>query len=118
LRRLVASSEPLREVDLMICGAFIEARSCERFAALGVAMPAPLSDLFLGLHEAEARHYQLYLDLAARAAARAGLNVGARIAAFAAREAQLIMDPDPLFRFHSGPPQQAGGATLQARGSD
>jgi tRNA isopentenyl-2-thiomethyl-A-37 hydroxylase MiaE len=57
------------------------------------------------------------LDLAARAAARAGLNVGARIAAFAAREAQLIMDPDPLFRFHSGPPQ-AAGAPLQARGSD
>ena len=118
LRRLVASGEPQREVDLMVCGAFIEARSCERFAVLGVAFPAPLSDLFLGLHEAEARHYQLYLDLAARAAARAGLELDARIAAFAAREAQLIMDPDPLFRFHSGPPQQAGGATLQARGSD
>jgi tRNA-(ms[2]io[6]A)-hydroxylase len=118
LRRLVASEEPAREVDLMICGAFIEARSCERFAALGVAMPAPMSDLFLGLHEAEARHYQLYLDLAARAAARVGLNVGARISAFAAREAQLIMDPDPLFRFHSGPPQQTAGTTLQARGSD
>jgi tRNA-(ms[2]io[6]A)-hydroxylase len=118
LRRLVASGEPQREVDLMICGAFIEARSCERFAALGVAMPTPLSDLFLGLHEAEARHYQLYLDLAARAAARAGLELAARIAAFAAREAQLITDPDPLFRFHSGPPQQAAGAALQARGSD
>ncbi len=34
LRRLVAKTEPQREVDLMICGAFIEARSCERFAAL------------------------------------------------------------------------------------
>ena len=30
--------EPKREVDLMICGAFIEARSCERFAALGAAI--------------------------------------------------------------------------------
>jgi tRNA isopentenyl-2-thiomethyl-A-37 hydroxylase MiaE len=46
------------------------------------------------------------------------LNVGARISAFAAREAQLIMDPDPLFRFHSGPPPQTAGTTLQARGSD
>ena len=118
LRRLVASAEPQREADLMICGAFIEARSCERFAALGVAMPAPLSDLFRGLHEAEARHYQLYLDLAARAAQRAGLELDARIAAFAAREVQLITEPDPMFRFHSGPPPQAGGATLQARGSD
>jgi tRNA isopentenyl-2-thiomethyl-A-37 hydroxylase MiaE len=35
MRRLVAKSEPQREVDLMICGAFIEARSCERFAATG-----------------------------------------------------------------------------------
>ena len=38
MRRLVAKSEPQREVDLMICGAFIEARSCERFAALAPAI--------------------------------------------------------------------------------
>jgi tRNA-(ms[2]io[6]A)-hydroxylase len=118
LRRLVARSEPRREVDLMICGAFIEARSCERFAALGAAIPKPLDDLFRGLHEAEARHYQLYLDLGKRAAARAGLELGERIAAFAALEAQLITDPDPVFRFHSGPPQQASVAARQARGSD
>jgi tRNA 2-(methylsulfanyl)-N6-isopentenyladenosine37 hydroxylase len=118
LRRLVASEEPAREVDLMICGAFIEARSCERFAALEAVIGEPLDELFRGLHEAEARHYQLYLELAARAAARAGLNMDARIAAFGAREAQLIMDPDPVFRFHSGPPQQAAADTLQARGSD
>ncbi len=41
LRRLVGRSEPQREVDLMICGAFIEARSCERFAALGPAIGGP-----------------------------------------------------------------------------
>ncbi|MEO7206844.1 MAG: tRNA isopentenyl-2-thiomethyl-A-37 hydroxylase MiaE [Steroidobacteraceae bacterium] len=118
LRRLVASREPQREMDLMICGAFIEARSCERFAALGAAIGEPLDDLFRGLHEAEARHYQLYLDLGKRAAARAGLKMDERIAAFATCEAQLITDPDPLFRFHSGPPQQATTAALQPRGSD
>jgi tRNA 2-(methylsulfanyl)-N6-isopentenyladenosine37 hydroxylase len=90
LRRLVASDEPAREVD----------------------------ELFRGLHEAEARHFQLYLDLAARAAGRAGLGLDERIAAFAGREAQLITDPDPLFRFHSGPPHPAGGAVSQARGND
>jgi tRNA-(ms[2]io[6]A)-hydroxylase len=111
LRRLVAGSEPKREVDLMICGAFIEARSCERFAALEKAIAAPLDDLFRGLHEAESRHYELYLDLAARAAARAGVSLDERIAAFALEEARLITEPDPLFRFHSGPP-------LQGRGSD
>jgi tRNA 2-(methylsulfanyl)-N6-isopentenyladenosine37 hydroxylase len=118
LRRLVAREEPAREVDLMICGAFIEARSCERFAALAAAIASPLDDLFRGLHEAESRHYQLYLNLAARAAARAGLNVDERIAAFAECEAQLITDADPLFRFHSGPPLRATVAPRQARGSD
>lgn len=118
LRRLVAREEPRREVDLMICGAFIEARSCERFAALAAAIREPLNDLFGGLHEAESRHYGLYLELAERAAARASLNLDERIAAFAACEAQLITDPDPVFRFHSGPPQQPGEAARQARGSD
>jgi tRNA-(ms[2]io[6]A)-hydroxylase len=111
LRRLVASTEPQRELDLMICGAFIEARSCERFAALGAVIGEPLDGLFRGLHEAESRHYQLYVDLAARAAARANLSLAERIAAFAVREARLITDPDPVFRFHSGPPQQAAHDT-------
>jgi tRNA 2-(methylsulfanyl)-N6-isopentenyladenosine37 hydroxylase len=115
LRRLVSTGEPQREMDLMICGAFIEARSCERFAALGTAIGAPLADLFRGLHEAEERHYQLYLDLAARAAARAGLGLKPRIAAFAAREAELITTADAEFRFHSGPPP---AQLPQARGSD
>jgi tRNA-(ms[2]io[6]A)-hydroxylase len=104
LRRLVATSEPHREVDLMICGAFIEARSCERFAALAPAIGAPLSELFQGLHNAEARHYRVYLDLARRAAKRAGVAWEARIEEFAALEADLITQPDEVFRFHSGPP--------------
>jgi tRNA 2-(methylsulfanyl)-N6-isopentenyladenosine37 hydroxylase len=104
LRRLVSRSEPQREVDLMICGAFIEARSCERFAALGEAIGAPLSGLFQGLHNAEARHYRVYLELARRAAKRAGVDLEARVPQFAALEAELITLPDTLFRFHSGPP--------------
>jgi tRNA-(ms[2]io[6]A)-hydroxylase len=104
LRRPVAKAEPQRQVDLMICGAFIEARSCERFAALGEAIGAPLSDLFRGLHKAEARHYRVYLDLARRAANRAGVALEARIEEFAALEAELITLPDAVFRFHSGPP--------------
>jgi tRNA-(ms[2]io[6]A)-hydroxylase len=105
LRRLVAKSEPHREVDLMICGAFIEARSCERFAALGPVMGAPWGGFFGSLHEAEVRHARLYLDLARRAAARAGIDVQPRIDEFAALEAQLITLPDDVFRFHSGPPE-------------
>ena len=104
MRRLVAKAEPSREVDLMICGAFIEARSCERFAALAQAIGAPLKDLFEGLHNAESRHYRVYLDLARRAAKRAGASLEVRVDAFAALEADLITQPDPVFRFHSGPP--------------
>jgi tRNA-(ms[2]io[6]A)-hydroxylase len=105
LRRLVAKAEPQREVDLMICGAFIEARSCERFAALAQLIGAPLSGLFQGLHNAEARHHRVYLELARRAAKRAGAPLDARVEEFAVLEAELITLPDPLFRFHSGPPE-------------
>lgn len=111
LRRLVAAAEPQREIDLMICGAIIEARSCERFAALHATIGAPLDALFAGLHRAEARHYRVYLDLARRAAARHGLNIEARLAAFAQLEAELITSPDEEFRFHSGPPARGKAAS-------
>jgi tRNA 2-(methylsulfanyl)-N6-isopentenyladenosine37 hydroxylase len=104
LRRLVARSEPQREVDLMICGAVIEARSCERFAALGPVIGGAAGELFQGLHAAEARHFKVYLDLARRAAARAGIDAAARIEAFASLEAELITSRDAAFRFHSGAP--------------
>jgi tRNA-(ms[2]io[6]A)-hydroxylase len=114
LRRLVASAEPQREIDLMICGAFIEARSCERFAALGLTIGAPLDAFFGGLHQAEARHHRVYLDLARRAAARHGRSIDARIAAFGELEAELISTPDEEFRFHSGPPAGARGNKASA----
>jgi tRNA 2-(methylsulfanyl)-N6-isopentenyladenosine37 hydroxylase len=104
LRRLVAKTEPARELDLMICGAFIEARSCERFAALAPALDGPAGELFEGLHAAEARHFELYLGLAERAAKRTGLDPVVRIRAFAELEAELILSRDALFRFHSGVP--------------
>ena len=104
LRRLVAKSEPQREVDLMICGALIEARSCERFAALAQAIGGPIGELFEGLHNAEARHYRVYLDLARRAAHRAGIRFSPRVEEFAALESELITSHDDVFRFHSGTP--------------
>ena len=104
LRRLVAKAEPEREVDLMICGAFIEARSCERFAALAPVIGGPAGELFAGLHAAESRHFKVYLELARRAAGRAGIPLEPRIDAFAQLEAELINGSDELFRFHSGAP--------------
>ena len=104
LRRAVARAEPRRELDLMICGAFIEARSCERFNALAPAMPGSIGALFGALHAAEARHNRLYLDLARRVSQREGLDFARRCVEFAAIEAELITEPDAHFRFHSGPP--------------
>jgi tRNA 2-(methylsulfanyl)-N6-isopentenyladenosine37 hydroxylase len=104
LRRLVARGEPEREVDLMICGAFIEARSCERFAALSPVLGGAAGAMFESLHEAEARHFELYLGLARRRADTAAIDVGARIGAFAELEAELIVSRDGVFRFHSGVP--------------
>jgi tRNA-(ms[2]io[6]A)-hydroxylase len=67
-------------------------------------MSGPVGELFESLHAAEARHYRTYLELARRAAERAGLDTRARMDEFAALEAELITSRDELFRFHSGMP--------------
>ncbi len=113
LRRLVAKAEPRRQVDLMICGAFIEARSCERFESLAPAIGGAAGELFAGLHAAESRHFKMYLDLAHRAGERAGIDPAPRIEAFAELEAELIESPDEQFRFHSGVPATAIGAPVR-----
>lgn len=101
LRELVATHEPQKLVDTLIVGAIIEARSCERFARLAPHLDAELSKFYLSLLKSESRHFEDYLHLAAQAA---GTNIDARVALFLAREQELIQQPDPEFRFHSGPP--------------
>ncbi|MBL1274041.1 MAG: tRNA-(ms[2]io[6]A)-hydroxylase [Oceanospirillales bacterium] len=100
LRASVRTDDPGRLVDVMVVGAIIEARSCERFAALAPFLDAELAEFYNSLLKSEARHYRDYLDLAEQA------NVGsvdARVAEFLAIEKQLILEPDEEFRFHSGP---------------
>lgn len=102
LRRAVRRSEPSRLLDLLLCGALIEARSCERFVGLVPRLHEPLASFYRGLAESEARHQSLYLWLAERRAdARA---VHARLAELADIEAELATAPDGQFRFHSGTP--------------
>ena len=104
LRRALATAEPRRRLDLLLAGALIEARSCERFHGLAPRLPAPLGEFYAGLEAAEARHTDLYVEFARAHAARAGLDAGARLAELAAIEAELATRPDREFRFHSGPP--------------
>lgn len=106
LRAQLASSDPERKRDLLLAGALIEARSCERFEAVAPLLPAPLSDFYAGLAASERRHAGLYLELAAGGApdeaARAQLP--SRLAQLAEFEAALVLEPDAQFRFHSGVP--------------
>ena len=114
LRRAVARHEPDRRLDLLIVAALIEMRSAERFRGLAPRLPAPVAELYRGLEAAEARHQSLYLRHAARHALASGLNVAARYATLAAREAELATSPDGEFRFHSGPPAAVAADALSA----
>ncbi|RCU43646.1 tRNA-(ms[2]io[6]A)-hydroxylase [Corallincola luteus] len=97
----VRTYEPAAAVDKLIIGAFIEARSCERFAKLAPYLDAELEKFYISLLRSEARHYQDYLKLAATISAD-GLEQ--RIAFFAEQEALLMTSEDDQFRFHSGVP--------------
>lgn len=120
LRRMVRTRDPGRLIDLLLCGALIEARSCERFERLAPMLKAanrpgnwsagqsrnqslePLGRFYAGLAESEARHYKLYLDLAEPRAGDFDWRI--RLQEIAAVEADLATSADKEFRFHSGEP--------------
>ncbi|MEH6566309.1 MAG: tRNA-(ms[2]io[6]A)-hydroxylase [Halopseudomonas sp.] len=99
LRQHVRTVEPGRLVDTLIVGAFIEARSCERFAKLAPHLDEELGDFYRSLLKSEARHYQDYLKLAR---SYADGPIDDRIALFAEAEGQAVVADDADFRFHSG----------------
>jgi tRNA 2-(methylsulfanyl)-N6-isopentenyladenosine37 hydroxylase len=100
LRRALRRSEPGRRVDLLLCGALIEARSHERFIGLIERLRAPLAEFYASLAAAESRHAGLYLRLADKRAS----GVAERLGDLAVIEAELATAPDVEFRFHSGTP--------------
>lgn len=97
----VKTHEPETLVDKLICGAYIEARSCERFAKLAPHVDKKLGDFYVSLLRSEARHYQDYLTLAEEIS---GNNIDEKITFFGEKEAELILMPDADFKFHSGVP--------------
>lgn len=99
LRQHVRTTEPGRLVDTLIIGAFIEARSCERFACLAPHLDEELGDFYRSLLKSEARHYRDYLSLARQ---YADGPIDQRIAEFAVIEAQAMVEDHSDFRFHSG----------------
>jgi len=103
LREAVRAAEPGRLADLLIVGALIEARSCERFAALVPRLPRDIGRLYARLLAAEARHFEHYLAYAREACAN-GAEFGQRSDLLRKLENELIAAPDSCFRFLSGVP--------------
>ncbi|WP_194757534.1 tRNA isopentenyl-2-thiomethyl-A-37 hydroxylase MiaE [Aliidiomarina indica] len=97
-------------VDKLIIGAIIEARSCERFAALAPNVDDDLARFYISLLRSEARHYQDYLALAEEVA---GSPIAERVDFFLALEQDLIESVDSELRFHSGVPESAALASKQ-----
>ena len=99
----VTTFEPNALIDKLIIGAYIEARSCERFAKLAPYLDDDLNKFYVSLLRSEARHYQDYLALAQQVAGE-GVDISERVAHFGKVEAELISSPDEDFKFHSGTP--------------
>ena len=105
LRDAVRDEEPYKLLDLLLVGALIEARSCERFAVLAPHLPAKLGKFYNGLLASEARHFEHYIAFAKTECGIGEDEIDARLEELKAIEAKLISDPDPQFRFHSGTPE-------------
>lgn len=61
----IRGQEPYRLLDALIVGAFIEARSCERFSLLAKHAPdEEMRALYSSLLASEAGHYRMYTDIA------------------------------------------------------
>jgi tRNA-(ms[2]io[6]A)-hydroxylase len=111
LRKRLATHDPARKLDLLLAGALIESRSCERFECVAPRLPEPIGSFYADLAVAERRHEGLYLELAREAArvleedeAAAEAGLAARLEVLAQAEAELVTRPDAQFRFHSGVP--------------
>jgi len=102
LRDEVRRKEPGKLMDTLLVGALIEARSCERFAALIPHLDDVLADFYTSLLKSEARHFHDYLKLAEQTGSSE--EVAERLSSLKAREKELVESTDGEFRFHSGPP--------------
>jgi len=104
---LAAAGKPRRradgQLDALLVAALVELRSHERFLRLlECDGAATLHELIAPLCEAEARHGELFLDLASEVAPEA--TVRERFAQLAVAEAEVLRCAPGGPRVHSGPP--------------
>jgi len=88
-----------RFIDGLILGAYIEARSCERFARIAPYLDADLQKFYSGLLESEKRHFTIYLDFAQK---YSQADITEHVQRIGEIERKLILSADAEFRFHSG----------------
>ncbi|MFV2089489.1 MAG: tRNA-(ms[2]io[6]A)-hydroxylase [Pseudomonadales bacterium] len=100
LRKGLRNSEPERLIDILLVGAIVEARSCERFLGLVAVLPKDLASFYERLLASEARHFHQYLALAGRYSAT---PFDDKLDELLDLDAALVKAPDVEFRFHSGP---------------
>ena len=108
MRKHIRTHEPAFLMDVLIVGAFVEARSCERFAALEPYVDDELAKFYRYLLKSESRHFEDYLTLAKTLVKEPQISVNERIALFREVERDLIESPDNEMRFHSGLPVLVG----------
>jgi len=104
LREAVRHDEPYKLLDMLLIGALIEARSCERFAKIAPRLPERLGRFYGGLLASEARHFEHYIAFARSECGIPDDEIDARLAELKVIETALITEPDDEFRFHSGLP--------------
>ena len=104
LRQAVRKNEPGRLIDTLLVGAIIEARSCERFAALLPVLDEELAAFYGSLLKSESRHFMDYLKFARQLDPTEEVEV--RLQLLLESEKELIERDDKEFRFHSGVPTE------------
>jgi tRNA-(ms[2]io[6]A)-hydroxylase len=94
-----------RLLDTLLISAIIEARSCERFSALAPALDDELAVFYRSLLASEARHFEIYLQMAQPLATPE--QSAERLQELLAFECALILSEDGELRFHSGIPRNS-----------
>jgi tRNA-(ms[2]io[6]A)-hydroxylase len=101
LRLLVRKGTAGELLDRLFVSAVIEARSCERFAALAsAATDEELAKFYQALYSSELGHYKVFLRLANKIAAKE--VVDARWQYMLSAEAEILAAQPPGPRIHSG----------------
>jgi len=100
LMHSVRSGSRHQAIDHLICCAFIEGRSCEKFQFLAEGLKAQdpeLASFYASLVESEGNHYAAYL-LMARAIDEG--ETGRRMEFYLELDARLMREPNPLPMLH------------------